>query len=109
VGKVTEVNDGTTSGDGMVNLQVGSGNGGAVGFFRSQAFFPPAPRCAPPSIGWYSGDIWTWEQLRWVGEAEEAEDGTASGDGMSDPHFEEDHPNHSSSYVNFSVFFNFLQ
>ena len=42
-------------------------------------------------------------------KAEEADNGTAGSDGMSDPRFEEDHPNHSSSYVNFSVFFNFLQ
>jgi hypothetical protein len=45
----------------------------------------------------------------WVGKAEEANDGNAGGDGMSDPCFEEDHPNHSSSYVVFPVFFNFLQ
>ncbi len=40
---------------------------------------------------------------------EEADDGTAGGDGMADPRFEEEHPNHSSSYVDFDHFFSFLR
>ncbi len=76
-----------------------------MGFFRSRAFFPPALRCAPPSIGWYSGVDGTWERFGWVRKVEEADDGTTGGNGMADPRFEEEHPNHSSSYVDFVRFF----
>jgi hypothetical protein len=51
VGKVAEANNGNAGGDGMIDLRVGSGNGGVVVFFGSQASFPPTPRCAPLSIG----------------------------------------------------------
>ena len=88
---------------------VGFGGGEAVVFFRSRAFFPPAPRRAPPSIGWYSGVDGTWERFGWVRKVEEADDGTTGGNGMADPCFEEEHPNHSSSYVDFVRFFQFLQ
>ncbi len=60
VGKVAEANDGTTSGDGVVNPRVGLGDGGVVGFVGSHALFPPAPR----------------KQLGWVGKVAEANDGT---------------------------------
>jgi hypothetical protein len=66
-------------------------------------------RGVPPPLLVGVGDNGTWEQLGWVGKAEAADNGTAGGDGMSNPHFEEDNPNHSSSYVNFSVFSNFLR
>ncbi len=51
VGKVAEADDGTAGGNGMSDLRVGSGNGGVVDFYGSQASFLPAPRHAPLSIG----------------------------------------------------------
>ncbi len=39
--KVAEADDGTSSGDGTIDLRVGSGDGGVVCFLGGQASFPP--------------------------------------------------------------------
>jgi hypothetical protein len=78
-----------------------------VFFFRSQAFFPPAVSHCTLSTDWWNGFGGVWEWRGWAGEAEEARNTIAGGDGMAGPRFEENHPNHSNSYVDFSVFSQF--
>jgi hypothetical protein len=78
------------------------------GFFRSQAFSPPAVSHCSLSTGWWNGFGGVWEWHGWAGEVEEAGNTVAGGDGMAGLWFEEDHPNHSNSYVVFSFFPNFL-
>ncbi len=77
--------DAIASGNGMSGPFVGLGVGGGVGLFGSRALFPLAPRHAPLSIGWCSGDDGTWKRLGWVGKVAEANDGTAGSNGMVDP------------------------